>query len=98
MENKAAPKCPYCTQENRILTTTEIQGLEDKSRVWVEMRTDSVLTGVHEKKWGCLIGIKEIDNGFSYCHPSGNGGRYRVWKRRPTDDERAAIPWEEKNL
>lgn len=76
---------------NRVLTMEELRQVEKPCAVWIEWDTEKNVT---------LEVILEVGYHMVHCNNAINwidayGLRWRCWLRKPTDEERAAVPWKE---
>lgn len=95
MSDKIEVKCPICGTGviilpdyklgNRVLTPYEINAIDDNAPVWHECR-----------KIGNDYYIEAEAEKDRLGWASSNFGKdWRVWLRKPTEDERKAVPWGE---
>jgi len=88
-------------EKNQVLTMEEVESWGNKEAlpIWLEFRCMGGTTQLVASLYGGMSadGIHLYDQGWR-AHPRGGyGKRFRIWSVRPTDEERAGVPWECKN-
>ena len=83
-------------QEARILTREELYRIKEPTLVWHESRLSGNVISLE------ATGVKSDEEGMEIMWFTDDGGDcideegyiWRIWDRKPTDEERAAAPWQ----
>ena len=92
---EAAIEASRVTASKRLfkpLTLTEV--LAHEGRVWIEFRVFTTANGWVD---GVAEAMSWVDRAYKGMRNPEYGAHYRMWPCKPTEEERAAAPWEERN-